>query len=71
MPTVACYCQDFLKPDMQHVHRQIMSLSRWQPAVITQKRENAEQFPFPQEKNASPSSLLCLGGTSAAPGSGM
>ena len=35
---------------MQHVHRQIMSLSRWQPAVITQKRENAAQFPFPGEK---------------------
>ena len=49
MPTVACYCQDFLKPDMQHVHRQIMSLSRWQPAVITQKRQNADRFPFPQE----------------------
>lgn len=35
---------------MQHVHRQIMSLSRWQPAVITQKRENADRFPFPNEK---------------------
>ena len=34
---------------MQHVHRQIMSLSRWQPAVITQKRQNADRFPFPQE----------------------
>ena len=50
VPTVACYCQDFLKPDMQHVHRQIMSLSRWQPAVITQKREHADQFPFPDER---------------------
>lgn len=47
MPIVACYCQDFLKPDMQHVHRQIMSLSRWMPAVITQKRGNADKFPFP------------------------
>ena len=27
-----------------------MSLSRWQPAVITQKRANADQFPFPAEK---------------------
>jgi colanic acid/amylovoran biosynthesis glycosyltransferase len=50
VPTVTCYCQDFLKPDMQHVHRQIMSLSRWEPAVITQKRENADRFPFPNEK---------------------
>lgn len=50
VPTIACYCQDFPKPDMQHVHLQIMSLSRWQPAVIMQKRENADRFPFPQEK---------------------
>ena len=35
---------------MQHVHRQIMSLTRWQPAVVTQKREHAGRFPFPQEK---------------------
>jgi colanic acid/amylovoran biosynthesis glycosyltransferase len=35
---------------MLHVHRQIMSLTRWQPRVITQKRANAEQFPFPREK---------------------
>ncbi|MDB6136279.1 MAG: hypothetical protein JWM59_4522 [Verrucomicrobiales bacterium] len=34
---------------MQHVHRQIVSLSRWKPVVITQKRENADRFPFPQE----------------------
>lgn len=50
MPIVACYCQDFLKPDMQHVHRQIVSLSRWTPAVITQKRENADRFPFPDSR---------------------
>jgi len=37
---------------MQHVHRQIVSLSRWRPVVITQKRENAAQFPFPNEKRA-------------------
>lgn len=35
---------------MQHVHRQIVSLQRWQPAVITQKRENAEAFPFPEKR---------------------
>ena len=37
---------------MQHVHRQIVSLSRWRPVVITQKRQNAAQFPFPNEKRA-------------------
>jgi len=46
MPVVACYCQDFLKADMQHVYRQIVSLQRWQPRVITQKRGEAERFPF-------------------------
>ncbi len=46
MPVVACYCQDFLKADMQHVHRQIVSLNHWQPAVITQKRTEAVRFPF-------------------------
>lgn len=35
---------------MQHVYRQIMSLSRWEPTVITQKRQNEERFPFPQAK---------------------
>ncbi len=33
---------------MQHVYRQIMSLSRWEPTVLTQKRENEARFPFPQ-----------------------
>jgi colanic acid/amylovoran biosynthesis glycosyltransferase len=46
MPVVACYCQDFLKADMQHVHRQIVSLRRWLPRVITQKRAQAARFPF-------------------------
>ncbi len=44
--TVACYCHDFLKKDMQHVYRQIVSLQRWKPVVICQKRENAEVFRF-------------------------
>lgn len=50
MPVVACYCQDFLKPDMLHVHRQIVSLTRWRAAVITQKRENRDLFPLENEK---------------------
>lgn len=44
--TVACYCHDFLKADMQHVYRQIVSMQRWRPVVICQKREHAEAFPF-------------------------
>ena len=46
MKSVACYCHDFLKPDMQHVYRQIVSLKGWKPFVICQKRENAATFPF-------------------------
>lgn len=43
---VACYCATFLKPEMLHIYRQIMALTRVQPTVITQKREEAERFPF-------------------------
>ena len=46
MKSVACYCHDFLKPDMLHVYRQIVSLKEWKPFVICQKRENAATFPF-------------------------
>jgi colanic acid/amylovoran biosynthesis glycosyltransferase len=50
--TVACYCHDFLKADMQHVYRQIVSMQRWKPVVICQKREHADVFPF-SEKSTS------------------
>jgi glycosyltransferase involved in cell wall biosynthesis len=45
-PVVACYCATFLKPEMLHVYRQITALERCAPVVITQKRENAERYPF-------------------------
>ncbi len=45
-PIVACYCATFLKPEMLHIYRQITALTRVQPVVITQKREEAERFPF-------------------------
>ncbi len=45
-PVVACYCATFLKPEMLHIYRQITALARVQPVVITQKREEAERFPF-------------------------
>jgi colanic acid/amylovoran biosynthesis glycosyltransferase len=45
-PIVAFYCATFLKPEMLHIYRQITSLERVSPVVITQKRENAERFPF-------------------------
>ncbi len=46
-PAVAgCYLATFLKPEMQHVYRQITALRRYQPVVFTQKRENPDLFPF-------------------------
>jgi colanic acid/amylovoran biosynthesis glycosyltransferase len=45
-PVVACYCATFLKPEMLHIYRQITALERCAPVVITQKRENAERYPF-------------------------
>src|SRR6476646_3438043 len=45
-PVVASYCATFLKPEMLHIYRQITSLKRVEPFVITQKREEAERFPF-------------------------
>lgn len=49
MKVVACYCQDFLKADMQHVFRQIVSLRGWQPSIICQKRENTALFPYSEK----------------------
>jgi colanic acid/amylovoran biosynthesis glycosyltransferase len=45
-PVVASYCATFLKPEMLHIYRQISTLQRVRPIVITQKRENAARFPF-------------------------
>lgn len=49
---VACFCSDFLRPEMRHIYRQIVGLrkrrGRWRPVVLTQKRENTAQFPFPE-----------------------
>src|SRR4051812_6453382 len=45
-PVVACYCATFLKPEMLHIYRQITSLRRVEPFVITQKREEETRYPF-------------------------
>ncbi len=37
---------------MLHIYRQIAGLRRWRPVVLTQKREHADQFPFPAENIA-------------------
>lgn len=39
-------CATYLKPEMRHVHRQIVASAAFDPIVITQKIENREGFPF-------------------------
>jgi colanic acid/amylovoran biosynthesis glycosyltransferase len=45
-PIIACYCATFLKPEMLHIYRQITALRRCIPVVISQKREQADHYPF-------------------------
>ncbi len=45
-PVAAQYVVTFLKPEMLHVYRQIVSLRAFRPVVFCQKRENAAAFPF-------------------------
>lgn len=45
-PVAIQFCATFLKPEMLHVYRQITGLRRWQPTVLTWKREEAQRFPF-------------------------
>jgi colanic acid/amylovoran biosynthesis glycosyltransferase len=44
---VASYVATFLKPEMLHIYRQIIGLSRWQTCVVTKRRLNEELFPMP------------------------
>lgn len=47
MPVVAHFCSTFLKPDMQHLYRQITGLQaaeEFESIVITRSRENADAF---------------------------
>ena len=45
LPIAAQYVATFLKPEMLHLYRQIVALRKWRPVVISQKRENAADFP--------------------------
>lgn len=49
-PVVASYVADFLKRDMRHIFRQITGLEAVTPWVLTHKRENAAEFPFPEKR---------------------
>ncbi len=43
-----CYCATFLKPEMQHIYRQLTAIKHFRVRVLTQKRENEGLFPFPR-----------------------
>ncbi|MGC1481987.1 MAG: glycosyltransferase [Chthoniobacterales bacterium] len=43
---MAFLCATYLKPEMHHVHRQIVASEAFDPMVVTQKVENREKFPF-------------------------
>jgi colanic acid/amylovoran biosynthesis glycosyltransferase len=45
---VAWYCATFLKPEMQHIYRQLNAIKGFRVRVLTQKRENQALFPFPR-----------------------
>jgi colanic acid/amylovoran biosynthesis glycosyltransferase len=45
-PVVAFFCATYLKPEMHHVHRQILAVTGWQPLVVAQKVENLATFPI-------------------------
>ncbi|MDD5198586.1 MAG: glycosyltransferase [Terrimicrobiaceae bacterium] len=45
-PVVAFFCATYLKPEMHHLHRQILALDGWQPLVLAQKVENPGTFPM-------------------------
>ena len=46
-PVVASYCTTFLKPEMQHIYRQVTGLRRYSTFVVTRERMGEAQFPFP------------------------
>jgi glycosyltransferase involved in cell wall biosynthesis len=45
-PVAAHFLTTFLKPEMLHIYRQITALKEFQSAVLCQKREHADAFPF-------------------------
>jgi glycosyltransferase involved in cell wall biosynthesis len=45
-PVVAFFCATYLKPEMHHIHRQILAVEGWQPLVLAQKVEHRDTFPI-------------------------
>jgi colanic acid/amylovoran biosynthesis glycosyltransferase len=46
MPIVASYCTTFLKPEMQHIYRQVTGLRRYRTVVLAKERQCPEKFAF-------------------------
>jgi colanic acid/amylovoran biosynthesis glycosyltransferase len=46
LPVVAFFCATYLKPEMHHIHRQILAVEGWRPIVLAQKVENRDTFPI-------------------------
>jgi len=49
-PIAASFCATFLAPEMRHVYRQIAGLKNFEPLILTHKRQNADDFPFPDDR---------------------
>lgn len=47
-PVVAFFCATYLKPEMHHIHRQILAVRGWEPIVLAQKAEHRDAFPGPE-----------------------
>ncbi len=45
-PLVASFCTTFLKPEMQHIYRQVTGLRECDTYVLTKQRVNEAKFPF-------------------------
>ncbi len=49
-PVAASFCATFLAAEMRHVYRQIAGLQNFEPLILTHKRQNADDFPFPEDR---------------------
>lgn len=49
-PVAASFCATFLAPEMRHVYRQIAGLKNFEPLILTHKRQNADDFPFSDDR---------------------
>ena len=47
-PLVLSYCAIFLRPEMQHIYRQVTGLTRYRTVVLTEERREKSLYPFSQ-----------------------